>query len=763
MLHMASPSITGSISSTAKNNTSIFILVLLAILVYFPLAGTGFTTNDDTLISTSWGASWTSAYEAAVTQGRLGFFVGVPLLQAPYYIDNPIYFNLLRFGSPILLLVTLFIFICRTYKSSALSILILGYFFAFIQNGWEQNLLTSYPFAFNIQFTAFLTSLLLYDFYLKTKSIRFGFMAAVLYGISLTLESFFLYGLVFIVMAASHATEEYPNDDFIKTGIHSFENLIPIISIATLYLIAYLTWRYIHPSSYSGNTLKLSDPLQIFKVFWSFSTSAFPGYKFLHNEEQYKSLINSYAPANYSFKTVVSEMRVEWLVKALLTAYITAIALKDKSISVVTPRSIAVGLLLSFVCIFLPNILVSLTEVYRSWRQAGSTSYHYTYFSFIAIAIFLGFLSILIVKSAHRQKKMTIAIITLITLIAAFFSILTDFHNYYVTKDQLLSHKKWRTVNEFIKTAEFSKIPQNAIIYSPSLFQHRNIMENHLGYWTDYIKQKTGKTIYILKNLESHPAGLTNNNIAHIKYVQDPQGDNQIFIFSPKLNIKRLRDFGRVTTQTATIYSYSKNRNATLSGFNIGNDSPGTILINDSIVAESNIAGFSQVVSFYPISSSFPFLTMSSEKEFEIDNLIISYLPINPKLSSVGIALGESFYGWEREAGLGAWSWSKGKATLLLTNFSDTPVNALISMKLTSLTDREVSITGNGPMQYVRLQSGHWSELKLTINLQPGKSELQLDANLPPVLAGNGDPRPLSFRVKDLVVTPSAPSTTKNN
>ena len=85
-----------------------FLLMLLALFTFFPLLTTGFTTNDDTVFSTLGNGS--GALYFAKLQGRIGFLLHIPLVRSAYVLDNAIYYNLLRFGSPLVLLTVISFF-----------------------------------------------------------------------------------------------------------------------------------------------------------------------------------------------------------------------------------------------------------------------------------------------------------------------------------------------------------------------------------------------------------------------------------------------------------------------------------------------------------------------------------------------------------------------------------------------------------------------------------------------------------------------------
>ena len=723
------------------------LLILLIILTYFPLLSTGFTTNDDTLIS----QNFVSSYLAAIGQGRVGFFVTIPLLKSPYVLDSQIYYDFLRFGSPIILLCALFYSIRHFYKCSALALLTLVYFLTFIQNGWEQNLLTSYPFAFNMQFVALLLSFIAYDTFLKNKKLVMGVCATGLYLIAIANELFILYGIIFVIIAALFESDKNKTENLYFKIKATITDLRPIIIVTLLYLLVYLTWRHYFPSTYGGNTPTYDGFSRTFNTIWSFSVSAMPGYKFFHHENQYRQLLFGHYLIEYDFKSLLREMRIEWLIKALVVSYSTVLILRDKTLSNLSPSAIVAGLFIALGCIFIPNILVGFTEVYREWVESGSTSFQYTYFSFVAVVLFLSFVSIGFIKIFESHTTLKFLVIVVIALLVGFFSFLTDFHNYYVTKDQQLSRIKWTVIDRFIKTPEFANLPDGALIYSPSLFAHRNIMLNHAGYWSDYIKSKSRKSIQVVETI-----GPEIDNIEHpiyyLKFCQEPHSDNQYLIFSTILDIKYLKEFGRVKTNVATIFSYSNNRKLLLLGLGMGESNMGNVWINGTKLSENGAAGFTQLIDLDDQRTDFPTIKLNSEKNIDIDNLIISYYTNEPALKTTSYDLGEGFYGWEQLRSQGKWSWSNSTGVLKLRNYNDHIVQVSVSAKLISLTDQVVLITHEKGSASVSLEPNKLADMQIVVALRPGETRIKLIAQKPAIFPGQGDNRKLAFSIRDIQI-----------
>lgn len=135
--------------------TNLFLMFVLAAIVFYPLLFVGFTTYDDATLAINFGnpSVWEIARISSETQGRFSFYWGYPLLQVPYAVDSRVWYLAIKFGSFLLLLSALYYAVYQSFRSNWIALASLLFFLAFIQNGWDHNALTSYPFAFNVYAT----------------------------------------------------------------------------------------------------------------------------------------------------------------------------------------------------------------------------------------------------------------------------------------------------------------------------------------------------------------------------------------------------------------------------------------------------------------------------------------------------------------------------------------------------------------------------------------------------------------------------------
>lgn len=134
---------------------------------------------------------------------------------------------------------------------------------------------------------------------------------------------------------------------------------------------------------------------------------------------------------------------------------------------------------------------------------------------------------------------------------------------------------------------------------------------------------------------------------------------------------------------------------------------------------------------FYPFSST--------------GNLPIELLP-SP-------ILGVGFYPWE---GFGEykWAWSRGNTSLVLKNPSSKSRLVSFSFTLSSLVERSVRITLlNQSLGFWVLSPNALKNVNLKLDLLPGKTEIFLNTEQPPVVPNSADTRPLAMSIRGVKLT----------
>jgi len=116
--------------------------------------------------------------------------------------------------------------------------------------------------------------------------------------------------------------------------------------------------------------------------------------------------------------------------------------------------------------------------------------------------------------------------------------------------------------------------------------------------------------------------------------------------------------------------------------------------------------------------------------------------------------LGTAFYGWEGDWRRGAHSWSRGEATLEILNSSSKTLERHYTFSLGTTSQRHVTVVTPSLTTTVELIPGKASTVgPFALKLEPGRTPIRFLTDKPPVLAGAGDPRTITF---SLAIIPTA-------
>jgi len=150
-------------------------------------------------------------------------------------------------------------------------------------------------------------------------------------------------------------------------------------------------------------------------------------------------------------------------------------------------------------------------------------------------------------------------------------SISIDFSNYYITQDQRLSHLKWKAFDAFITTQDFKAIPENSTIIAPTLWQYRGIVEPTAGYWSNNIREKSGKSLRVIKDVP-HTIDL---NHYYFSFIQEQKSANQYMILA------KLGENGtKILSREYVLFSMSKYRQFNIVGKMESGGEPSKVIVS---------------------------------------------------------------------------------------------------------------------------------------------------------------------------------------
>lgn len=606
------------------------LLVTIILIVFSSFSQIGILTYDD-LTNKLFAINkennlFKTAFSFAQGQGRFFFIYSGLLLFFPYLFDSVTYTRIIGF-LPIILNITLFsLLIFQFFKSKKLSLIMAALFFAFMQNSWEHNLLTAYPFVFTTSFNFTLIGLLLYKKYFYSPKKFWKIISAFCFFLSLlTYETFLVYFIFYFFIALNEALKtKFHLIDRAKMlltniGYHLF-SIFVYFSVYTLFQLRYPA------GGYAGNMLGKLEPVKYMQTAFQLGISSFPGYIYLN-----KLYTNYFIEHSYSLfgdrrniLFILGNIQLIWLIKALLLSLLIWLISNFKE-KIINNKSYFFLILTSILLVFIPQLIIALTDKYQFWVLGGSIiGFTTTYFSYFG-SVFLLSLIVYKAKEIFRPNILKSLILFFIIITVSILSIIIDYTNYHINLSQKQMTLMWNVIKPLLKTPEFNEIPNNSYIYSPNL----NTFFTYKGYWDNYIKIKTGKNIEFIINKEEfnkkykdEPEKLT-SKLYYLGYYQEEKDPN-VFLTLSKIDslVKEGELFG-FFSNNVNLYTYSKYRKYLLNFQTKVNDNEPSAFIDDQKIF-SNSFGFS-----YLVNKNFPgdslLKTVIKAPNINIQSVLISY------------------------------------------------------------------------------------------------------------------------------------------
>ena len=552
-------------------NSDIFYyisLLIIAIITFYPLFGTGIGSADDmaNYTNTRFGKEFLSSKWAAEMSGRFYYVVFGLVHNLPYEIDDQFVTKLFQVVPFCLCLFLFYRVVFILTDSKEISNLVILLFFVVAQFSPHTSLFFTYPFYFTFSFSLILSSYLLLYHFQKTKKWRYLIFSAFLFGFGLLFYEVFILFFGFAALSII-----YNNFCEGKRGFRLIWQMIlqmlPFVLVVIGYGLAYILYGHYHPSTYGGTTMSGGEVTfnSFFKVLWNLSYSAFPLTEYDSDLKQdffrYKSeLVDGY-------RNVVPYLfyhaRVEWIVKSILVfilSYYTLIRIPK-----IPYVALLIGILISLLIIFIPHVPLALTEKYTFFAiNGGMRGYVTTFFSLFGVILFLAMLNSLLLNFTNTFTLFRHGSALVISAGLVMCAFLTDFSNYYVARDVQQANLRLRTVDEMIKSDAFKNIPPYSNIYSSMLWNNTNYMAGGIteqGFqWTYYILCKSGINHPMFRD-EKEFLKITKNSALpgyRIIYHQALKSDNTLLILA-QLAIPGANDtmVSHVSDKVLVVY-YSK-------------------------------------------------------------------------------------------------------------------------------------------------------------------------------------------------------------
>lgn len=713
----------------AQHYLSLTLLVALVTCLVLTLTPIHHITYDDMWFELWWKQGFKNAiqtaYDLAVAQGRMPR-PNVMFFYLPYFFDSTFYFNAVRFTS-LLLCVYLTAKILENLTGNyRLSFLFSVLFFAFAENTWAHNLFSSFIFAWHAFFACYLFSLLLLMKALKEQRMSIAIIGAVILVIFGLHELFVPYIFLHIVVWYWLSKPKFREN---------LKYLAPYIFGVIFWLILWALWRIQHPAEYGGAQVAQISLSRIFKTLYYLTESGVPGVITIRAMTVPELFHQMMAEIN-------SRMEAIWIIKGIIVGILVYYICNQKSVFIWAKNAkiSLVGALI--IAAFLPNILVALTPQYQKWVvDLGVRAYAYTHFSYFA---WTGIVAIGLLSIPYRLNNLRLCV----ALGCALLSIAIDIHSAPVNADQVASSKKWQTMNAWINSDTFRNTPDNSTIYAPQLPNYRNIAAAENSYWASYIQIIKGKRLNFISKLNSIPS-TTTPAFYYLGFSDSDRNGDQNLIYG---NV--VYDGQVLKAKEVTLIKNSVNRISVISGYLLKTDEDCAqgFFINDQYVENQQGSYFEHLVGNSSTSMPVELYQLKSNCTLDIMTLNMRYSrTVNP-LQTLKIQLDSGFLGWEF-SGLQRWSWtSNNTVDLLIENTTNQKLAASISFELASLTDRRIKIydsTGTS-LTSVDVDKGLLpSPVSLALEIQPGIHKLKFTTEEPGVTPGNGDPRTLTFMIRN--------------
>jgi hypothetical protein len=533
------------------------ILAVVYALTLYPMIEIGYTMQDDVLLSLAFETKSLSdspiayligsAVKESIYFGRVWVIYGTLMSYVPFYVHSLVYFKIIAFTSLTLNVVLFYLLLKRLFDSKHFAFLAVVCLIAFLQNSLHHNLITSFVAHFMTGLSTLLAALLCFDLHMEYRRRWQLIGAACLYFLScFSYELFVLYFGLFFVLALRRIMKEnsLENPFAALRPAALFRHLLPVSVPLVVYLTIYVAYRIAFPTNYSGIEIGFS-PARYLESVHKLTIGALPASLYLrhHYDSIFAYVSENLTGHKSSLLYILANARAEWLVRGSLLSFLVLMVLRDRPARL-SARALGLVVLVCLGLFWVPGILPALSIRYQILVQAGLPMYLVTTFSFYAfvpaLAAVLVAVNGLNMAAALRRSLHALAVVSVFSL-----SILTDYSNYHVGKLQGQIHRKWLIVDDFLSSPEFAAIPENSVMYAPTLWQDSSLapVVEVRTYWQRYFRALTQKRVLVIKKESDFKRAmesgtLPRGSVYYLKFSQERKDPNQFLVFA------RLSDYG---------------------------------------------------------------------------------------------------------------------------------------------------------------------------------------------------------------------------
>lgn len=520
--------------------TIIFWLSLLLItsIALNPLLDVRFTTRDDSVFHLLYTGDF--SYPEAI----LAYMINAgtrplfhPVMSVPYLHDSFVYFKATQILALLTATISSSYFIYKLTNDKQIALLYLVLFIGLLQNSWNHNILTSYPFYFHFFISLISLTLILLLKFTESGEKRFLLSSSIIWILVLfSYEMHIIYFLAICIIIYIRL------DTWKERG----RAITPYLALVVLFLMTDILLRIYFERSYSGTRFRIESLSDMTRTLIFYSSSSMPGFMFIFKGD--------ILPHYYENRITVpafslAGIQAVWVIKSGLIAILSWHSLTNMKNMGHTGFYMMFAI---FLYIFLPNLPLSFSGKYQTWSQGFDFHYVTTHYSYIAMIMFIVVTASTILKNMANARKMVI--LTVCTVFSA-CSIATDYTNHHVYRTQILSTARWDNVDALIKTDEFLSVPPNSVIYAPSLWTHDYaIMSNTKDYWSRYFSYKSGRKIVVTDNSE-HIQHTESRPVYYLSFLQNIEQGKQFILLGKILDIQLAAETRALYASSLTLIS----------------------------------------------------------------------------------------------------------------------------------------------------------------------------------------------------------------
>lgn len=637
-----------------------------------------------------WSGSWLQiAYDIAVEHGRLlkpssytYFF--------PYLFDSPLYQDALRLGTTLATCLIGGYVLARLLRMRELTLLYALVFFALAQNSANLNLFVNYPFAWEFTWATWLLGTLGLIVALDRQAMRYAVAGTLVMLIGLQ-EGFVAYAFTLPLVVLAHRS----------TVRSAWRYLVPYAVGITLWLVCWVIWRLLHPSSYDGSSMGgIAHPLLALRTIVTLSLGGAPLATVFNGE------------VALTLHSLREHVTVLWFIKMLAVGAATMVLAR-----LIGDRRPAVPLaplaLVLLVLVLVPNALLGLTSHYQQWVTDGVRAVHYSQFSYYA---WIALLVLGLIALFRRYRSVRVAAFAAASLSIASF--VADWSSAGFNLEQKQYARRWDTFERWLRSEAFEAMAPGArIVMNDAAITASPQADT--AYWRFVANARTDRSIASIA-----PEAFQEKPTHYLYLYDEPRSTNQYVLFAP---LDSATNDDRPLTHTVRIYPNSLNDRLEISARRLcTEDCLGPVEVN----GRSAPTLFADVVSVaalpVPDARGVPVVMIRSPHPIDARTVRVSFPRILPDVSGLELVLGRGFYGWHY-VGDARWSWAEAQAQILIRNDArpliESTGDALVerSFERGSFWDVELEVDLLAPSeQTITFLDGEGRELD-GVRLSPGR------------------------------------------